>query len=459
MAERQMEGGDSAYGLGLMHIKHLEASNFRSFRKCRTSLGALNVIVGQNGAGKSSFISILEFLKHIAVDGIDNAVSMLGGMSFLRNVNAPPNESTKISIEIENPFFSFDPSPVVVPAVTSSTYPAYFAARTTYSLELEQGKSDDDFLVTNESLRSRFYVIPEGYSALLEVPDGKPVKKWLRKMHCGTPAEVIFRRHGSDVHVEILQQPSNFTLAENPHMRGVARMGVRERASILEPGYLASVNGDVQQLLRELPIYNFDPEYTKGAVSISGRTELDEDGENLALVVRNILRDAEARERFELLVADALPFVKTINVQNLPDMTRLVEFAEVYNSKPLPAAFVSDGTICVVAILVALYFQENGAMVFEEPERHIHPALLSKVANMMYDCSARSQVILTTQSSALLDSVNPQDVLFVSRAPSGESTIGGVADKSLVKAALENDLSLGDLHSLNFLGQLAVENG
>lgn len=459
MARRPKNYEKSSSGLGRLQIKRLEATNFRSFQKCSVDLGALNVIVGQNGAGKSSFVSILKFLKHIASDGLDNAVSMLGGMSFLRNVNSARNESTKISIVTENPFLSFDSSPMVVVAGNPQIYPAFFSTETTYSIELTQGKTDDDFVVNREFLRTRFYVAPEGLIALVDARENDSLEKILEKHLKGQPADIAMTRRGGDLEVEILGQPENLTFEKNPLLGVAAQFGLSERSSILEPSRFLSLNSDIQRVFRNLPVYSFDPEYTKGAVSISGRTELDEDGENLALVVRNILRDAEQRERFELLVSDALPFVRGINVQNLPDMTRLVEFSEAYNSKALPAAFISDGTICVVAILVALFFQDNHAMVFEEPERHIHPALLSKVAGMMYDCSARSQVILTTQSSSLLDSVNPKDVLFVSRAPSGESRIGRVADTALIRSALENDLSLGDLHSLDFLGQLSGENG
>jgi len=51
----------------------------------------------------------------------------------------------------------------------------------------------------------------------------------------------------------------------------------------------------------------------------------------------------------------------------------------------LPAFLISDGTINIIALLVALYFEKKPLAIIEEPERNIHPYLISRVVDMMKD--------------------------------------------------------------------------
>ncbi len=70
-----------------MKLRRIRVKNFKTFDDLDLELGDLNVFVGANASGKSNFIHILEFLRDIAVSGLENAVSLQGDVEFLRNIN------------------------------------------------------------------------------------------------------------------------------------------------------------------------------------------------------------------------------------------------------------------------------------------------------------------------------------------------------------------------------------
>jgi hypothetical protein len=42
----------------------------------------------------------------------------------------------------------------------------------------------------------------------------------------------------------------------------------------------------------------------------------------------------------------------------------------------LPSYRLSDGTVELMALIVALYFTRTHLLIIEEPDRHLHPALI-----------------------------------------------------------------------------------
>ena len=45
----------------------------------------------------------------------------------------------------------------------------------------------------------------------------------------------------------------------------------------------------------------------------------------------------------------------------------------------LPASLISDGTVNIIVLIIALYFEQKQAVILEEPERNVHPYLISRV--------------------------------------------------------------------------------
>lgn len=84
-----------------MAIKRIEASNFRSFERIEVELRDFNVVIGANASGKSNFIQLLRFLSDIANHGLGNAVSMQGGVEYLRNIRIGSSQDLTLVIAFE----------------------------------------------------------------------------------------------------------------------------------------------------------------------------------------------------------------------------------------------------------------------------------------------------------------------------------------------------------------------
>lgn len=71
---------------------------------------------------------------------------------------------------------------------------------------------------------------------------------------------------------------------------------------------------------------------------------------------------------------------------------------------PVHAAQVSDGTLCYLCLLVALHQPNRGnIIVFDEPERNLHPDMLIELGKQLEKASEKSQIILTTHAPGLLN--------------------------------------------------------
>ena len=80
----------------------------------------------------------------------------------------------------------------------------------------------------------------------------------------------------------------------------------------------------------------------------------------------------------------------------------------------MPARRLSDGTLRYLCLLAILCDPEPPPLIcIEEPELGLHPDLLPKVADLLMEASARTQLIVTTHSDILVDAMTgrPEDVV------------------------------------------------
>lgn len=112
----------------------------------------------------------------------------------------------------------------------------------------------------------------------------------------------------------------------------------------------------------------------------------------------------------------------------------------------------SDGTLRVIA-LATLLLQPEGKypplLSIDEPELGLHPSALSLVAGLIKKASRFCQVVVATQSAALLDHFDPADVIVVN-VRDGTSTFERLPADAL--AGWLEDYSLGNLWERNVFG-------
>ena len=78
---------------------------------------------------------------------------------------------------------------------------------------------------------------------------------------------------------------------------------------------------------------------------------------------------------------------------------------------PIPLDMVSDGTLRLLAYQVLVNQSELPPLItIEEPEKNFHPAWLNTLSDLLDQLSKRTQVIITTHSSQLLDTFASQSL-------------------------------------------------
>lgn len=74
---------------------------------------------------------------------------------------------------------------------------------------------------------------------------------------------------------------------------------------------------------------------------------------------------------------------------------------------------LSAGTRRVLQIITSMLFDEQSLMLIEQPEDSIHPGLLRKLIEILRIHSGGNQVLFSTHSSAVLDVLEPEEILLV----------------------------------------------
>ena len=81
------------------------------------------------------------------------------------------------------------------------------------------------------------------------------------------------------------------------------------------------------------------------------------------------------------------------------------------DKKPIPLERASNGTVRFIAYYTLLNQPELPPLIaIEEPERNLHPGALTDIASILEQLSKRTQVIITTHSSQLLDNFKSESL-------------------------------------------------
>ncbi len=388
-----------------MRIRRIRVSNFRTFNDTEIELGDFNVVVGPNASGKSNLIALFRFLKDITTMGLENAISMQGGVAYLRNlaIGASRDLSIQLSLGANDTFR------IARDAYLSVSGYEYELSISFYKRKLDYSGVSDRLAAVCEYRTGP----PNGGDA----SHGEPHRGTITTMNDGRRVRTEMPDFLSDIPIlrSLIDSPLSRDMRYAVHPRP-------RRLSIEEPVLLSPFYSSLAHYLRNISIYDFDPHLMKRATPVTGKTELEPDGSNLPLILKRILDNKRDRKLISSLVKDVLPFVEEFTVERLPDKSLLASIRETYSQKRfLPAFLISDGTVNVTTLVIALYFERNPLVIIEEPERNIHPLLISKIVDMMKEVSSRmgKQVIITTHNPEVVKHAGIDSLLLVTRDEEG----------------------------------------
>jgi len=409
-----------------MAIKKIRISNFKSFKNLEIELGEFNVVIGANASGKSNFVEIFKFLRNITNEGLENAISREGGVDYLKNINIGCSENFLVEI-VCLPEGAFGHIPIIAEPIYGELYDMIYK----FIIRFKKGKGR--FEIEEEFInKCKLSFKEETINQVDAVYSNVNGEAQFDLKNLSNEVSEETRRHICSFFSasSIKNIPPETTLLSNP---------------CFTIGFLKKIFSDIS-------IYDFDPKLPKRAIPMTGKVELEEDGSNLALVLKNVIEDKDRKRKFDNFIKYLLPFVEDLEIERFADRSLFFKLRENYfKDQYLPAFLLSDGTINVTALIIALYFEKRVLTIIEEPERNIHPSLISKVIEMMKDASQGKQVIVTTHNPEIVKHAGLENILLVSRDTEGFSVISRPHEKETVRTFLQNELGIEDLYVQNLL--------
>ena len=403
-----------------MYVSKIRVKNFKTFDDVSLDLNKFNVLIGACGSGKTNFVQVFELLNDISYDFHD-AIKKHGG-GYVKNFNLL-EDNLESCLEVK--FSNIDKS------IRLGSDKDILLSFNNVDYEICFKFHENECKVQNEIVR-----------LICDVEYGRNQKI--------EGNEIIIKNNNGEIKAEFLKDLDGLEISEIiPETLSdiVSQNFKKENAPIINSA-LATIPIKWGDFFKNISSYDFDPKFCKN-INATGNEKLTKHGGNLPVVLKNILNDENDKKEFLIYYTNMLPYIKEVSVEKVLDEERIFMIVEKYNDVKIPAPFISDGTSTIMAILIALYFQEGEIILVEEPERHIHPSLINQLMLMME--SVDKQVIITTHSPELLKYSELKDILFISRNNNGFSDIKRIIDNDLVKPFIE-ELGVDSVFVNDYLG-------
>jgi predicted ATPase len=192
--------------------------------------------------------------------------------------------------------------------------------------------------------------------------------------------------------------------------------------------YLVSASGlepfrPIFDALSHMGFYNLNPDAIRDLQAPDSGDLLSRDGSNIASVVENISKHNESNMTLiREYLSKIVPSVHDVERKTVGPRQSLEFRQDVAGSKHpwrFLAAYMSDGTLRALGVLVALFQSGDDVDIplvgIEEPEVALHPAAVGVLLDALRHASQRTQVLVTSHSPDLLDNeeIETEQVLAV----------------------------------------------
>ena len=243
-----------------------------------------------------------------------------------------------------------------------------------------------------------------------------------------------------------------------PSPRNISLGGGHEETRIVEE---AEKGGPAAKALRHLlnrcRVYHFHDTSPTSRVRqycyIGDKRWLMPDAANLAAILHELKCHRETvYRRIVATIRQVAPFFDDFDLEPTDSNDIILNWRHRASDLVFGPHQLSDGTlraICLISLLLQPKENLPYLIVVDEPELGLHPYALNVVASLFQAATQHAQVLISTQSSAFLDSFEPEDIVIVERK--GEATEFDRPDAEKLDAWLE-DYSLGEIWEKNVLG-------
>jgi predicted ATPase len=424
-------------------ITSFSLQNFRSIYNTDITLplSGICAFIGANGSGKSNAVKALDFISTMHATGLNSAIIKGGLREGLApkslSINEIHDQPTRISYEIRLP-----------PPLTSNSPDMKLAVRHELTLRWTGPRR---YKILSENL---YFSDALRLSRILDSKSAGPV-------NISHSSIKLTREHQQQV-LEVVCEPplddSNIKdyarwiggwfkqFAEENKLTTEALQALWSKIHFDQEsrGQLSQSLIDQNQvgtLILRSPQFNKFRAICKSIKRFdmlmselrSEQESLDDSsltsvGKHLPAAWRNIKKsNNQSYDEIIRTLRQIAPHISDTRVRQLATGNEYVAFNEIAGRRPVESWNSSDGTLRALAIMVAVESAgKNGIIVIEEPEQNLHPWAIPPLIRHIKSAIQRgscSQVILTTHSAEVIESMEPGEVYIASRDPKSGTTI------------------------------------
>lgn len=376
-------------------VKRVRIKNYRSIGDCDVRLGPLTVLLGFNASGKSNFLDALRFVQDALKTSPKEAISARGGFDSVLRRSDEPVRSFEIWLDLELPSH-------------------------------DEGRKAEVF-----------------YGFEIGTDSKKRVEVVREECTAGTDTDLVVefgRLVGSGV------------------VKGLPP-GERLRLPVVSLMRVEGLEGfaRLEAALTAMRFYELDSAIIRALDEETTRQDyLGPSGEHIGHVLGNLAaHDPSGKERLDAYLSAIVP--NALGVDERPEgrySTIEARFRTDDGSDHVnvfPRESMSEGTLRAAGVLAALLQQPAAAgdislIGIEEPETALHPATVGALYEALTEASERVQVIVTSQSSDLLENDEADLSHIRAVAAVGGVTYIGEVDKAGQRLVADGLMTLSELH-------------
>lgn len=216
---------------------------------------------------------------------------------------------------------------------------------------------------------------------------------------------------------------------------------------------------EIREMLSGCKVFQFSDSSMNSPMrqgsEVKSANYLQATGDNLASFLYYLKNNyQESFRRISEYVRDVVPQFQEFYLEPESGYISLKWMDTSANDYVLSADQLSDGSIRFIALATLLLQPVETmpfAIIIDEPELGLHPYAIDQLDEMIKDASKHAQVIVATQSTAILDGFSANDVTVIEREPSIQATVAKKLSEKEYRDWLE-EYSLSELWNKNIIG-------
>lgn len=375
-----------------MRITRIRAKNFRCLGDVDLELRPFTVVIGPNGAGKSSLLEAIRVLGsiHQGSGAFSDTFARYGGFrATVSYFASDPKMLLGITLGQPNAQVKYD---VALMGEGAGYFVAWEKLEKLLPPRFGLERDDTNGAYMGSQSPNTQFQIDHGPRFAFEVIS--PVPKELRGVFPVGQKTSMFQAYKFQPN-ERVRAPQQLQLSEVPSNEGTDLFSALYRMKTEQPGHYRDLMDVMRCAVPEL-------------------------------------------EEIEYPVAGLGHVNLTWKQKNLP-------------SKLFYAYQLSDGTLRLLWLMTVLHaVSDDGLVLIDEPELSLHPQWLMLLVSIMRKVSARTTLVVATQSAEFIRWVKPEELVIADMTESG-ARFSWASDRSDLSKWLE-DFTLSELWTMGELG-------